>query len=644
MNIQIKEKDPSWFFPKRNGITPSSSGASASVNAGGSSNTFIITEGTNYDSSTLKYSTPVTIANKLAKSIVNFYAEKGITSLMIHDVCGCIGGTALAFADSPAVELVATYEPSVKHAGMLRANIEGYKMGQKILLYQEFFTGAQTVLPGSAMFFDPPWLAVEVEEAGVDKLDYILSDMKLGQYGLDDYLKRYRGIAYVIAFHLPPRYNFLEVSGWRYIYERLEKRTLIYCICDESLPAAKETSGGMVYYKKFWNEIAQEVVTPFASATALDGSAEESKEDDGSWESFVKYSSSLPRYQRDNSLNQAEGTKSWYLQLQKFLYFLLKSFIADETKVIKLVNASSMILWARSFTHSSYDAKDNYESMETVGDGVLKYTFPKFLYHRFPGITPSQLSNYNMYYMSKPFQSDLSIKMGFPGWVRIRNARIKSIDVAEDLFEAFCGTLDYLCDQFGSGMGSSISQGLISLIFKKFRFDPDKAVANPKTQIFEIPTRLQLGTAKDNITNTYIDGVYTITFSQNLLNGLRELGYNFTNPIAKVSNNIKDDADTKAYYEAYNKLYEQGLTQNRVGQLRAEKALALEDPNLVARVKAKALKEYNSTNIQFKLDNNGGTKIMRLLVFKVDGTSEVLSELPDGSNAQLLQAYLDKVY
>jgi dsRNA-specific ribonuclease len=267
--------------------------------------------------------------------------------------------------------------------------------------------------------------------------------------------------------------------------------------------------------------------------------------------------------------NKEEG--AWLSQLQRFVYLTLSTFIGDQARLLRMVDSEAMKVWAKAFTHETFSREYNYESLETMGDAVLKYCFPKLLFERFPDITPGKITNLRNFYMSKVFQASVSQKLKLSSWIRISTERI-TISVHEDLFESFFGALDHVGDSIEPGMGSVLSMNFLRFIFRDFVFDKNREELNSKTKINQTARRLKWGENGITETSTEKNGIHTmtITVSEEGLRYLRDHGMGIENPLGVGTGTSQAQASENAYSEADRKFTEIGLTMKLVDRLRAE--------------------------------------------------------------------------
>jgi dsRNA-specific ribonuclease len=354
---------------------------------------------------------------------------------------------------------------------------------------------------------------------------------------------------------------------------------------------------------------------------------------------FYKSAAKFPRYTAIGGTLE-EITMDWLTQLRMFVVSIMSCVIKDKEMLIQMVNPEAMKIWARAFTHANFDDIQNYESIETMGDGVLKYTFRKLLFRRTPDITDAQISNYDTYYMAKMFQSEMSSLMGFNTWVRMNG--VPTRDIIEDLFESFFGAIDMVGDSMREGMGTTISLMFLNYIFKDRVFDPKRASGNPKTIIVQAASRLYWNSTDttdgvtEHVTENVDNDTYTceIIFNDVGLTFMKVLGIELTNPIASATRRTHAGAEADAYHKSYDLLYNQGFNFDVSTRLRAElELMSISESNpeyslLVERVKAKAMAKYGTSNLQFNIDRSTMSKHtthVDLRIVMDDGTFTTLS-------------------
>jgi dsRNA-specific ribonuclease len=195
-------------------------------------------------------------------------------------------------------------------------------------------------------------------------------------------------------------------------------------------------------------------------------------------------------------------------ELYTYLALLLSKFLERE-HIAAILNKDTISFWRTCFTHVSYDPNydKNYESLESVGDKILSYTFKTFLYGKYDQITASQLNNLDQHYMSTHLQALVSSKMGLSNWLRVKGEVPKGSEkIKEDLLEAFFGTIDTLfIKKFGIGYGVKTCMKFIDKLF--LDVDLNMNIEIPRTFVTQIFDRLGVdrGTHYDTVTEAKSD-------------------------------------------------------------------------------------------------------------------------------------------
>lgn len=144
--------------------------------------------------------------------------------------------------------------------------------------------------------------------------------------------------------------------------------------------------------------------------------------------------------------NKQRDTDRWYRDLVTYLRKMLAP-ISTEEELATLTSAKQQHRWLINFTHSSsnYNKGENYEIMEKLGDGVMRFAFINYLLQKYPELNESEISNLGAHYLSKPNQAPVAMRLGLNRFLIIEI----NIDtgVFEDLLEALFGTLFTIMSQ-----------------------------------------------------------------------------------------------------------------------------------------------------------------------------------------------------
>nr|QBK90114.1 MAG: ribonuclease III [Pithovirus LCPAC102] len=163
----------------------------------------------------------------------------------------------------------------------------------------------------------------------------------------------------------------------------------------------------------------------------------------------------------------------------------------------KLINEDAMGIWKKVFTHKSIDANgiNNYETLEHMGDTVMKTSFDSAVIQKYPDIDEYTISLMNATYVSKLIQREKSIELGLYKWIRI--VIPISIDEHEDLLESLFGALFNIGDRvLGKGNGYSLCSNLAKTLYDVDNIDLNTVLAHPKSAIKEIIEKMHWQTGK----------------------------------------------------------------------------------------------------------------------------------------------------
>lgn len=221
------------IFPVRNGMKPN------------------MKIGRNFNNETLKYATKAKIADLITKNIVKRMRDQ---KFMVIEMNGGIGGMTTALLSNNKVSAVMSFERNVQRRLWLKRNITAYNYGDRAIvpdIDEVGITGDENFkdYKGSVFLFDPPWLPEDYKGGEDYKKYYILKDMKMGKYSLEEWLDKLKDTAYMVVYHLPPGYVLRGVPGWSYEIENAAdsnnkqkvRATVYYCYNSRLTGVGKKT-------------------------------------------------------------------------------------------------------------------------------------------------------------------------------------------------------------------------------------------------------------------------------------------------------------------------------------------------------------------------------------------------------------------
>ena len=218
------------IFPVRNGIKPN------------------MKVGRNFNNETLKYATKAKVADLIVKEIIKRMRDQ---KFMVIEGNGGIGGMTTSLLSNPRISAVMSFERNPQRRLWLKRNITAYNYGDKAIvpdIDEVGLTGDENFkdYKGSVFVFDPPWLPEDYKGGEDYKKYYILKDMKLGKYSLEEWLDKLKDTAYMVVYHLPPGYMLRGVPGWSYEIKKISDKqkvraSVYYCYNSRLTGVGKKT-------------------------------------------------------------------------------------------------------------------------------------------------------------------------------------------------------------------------------------------------------------------------------------------------------------------------------------------------------------------------------------------------------------------
>lgn len=344
-------------------------------------------------------------------------------------------------------------------------------------------------------------------------------------------------------------------------------------------------------------------------------------------------------------------SESWNLKsFQNYIRNILVN-IVKEDMVDRMITRDMMKIWVQAVTHESFDMSANYETIETTGDKTLDYVTLKYLYRRFPNITPKGLTAYKIYYMSKPQQSKFADEMKLTSWLLIDQADLTQ-SIREDMFEAFSGALEKVGDSIADGLGVTFVMNFIILLFSSQSFSKEIAKGDYRSQLEQAGSMLKIDPGKDAIHGGIVirdrknpDNTVTVTIAlkPTLIQFLRDtFNVKMIENFVSITDFTKKKAETRAWYEAYQKMKKIGYTYAFAEEMRYQRNFINHMANneaLVNRVKSKAA-AAGIKNLLFKKPKNTETNVMKTIALVGNNTNGKLVKLsiaraPDERTAEI---------
>ena len=213
---------------------------------------------------------------------------------------------------------------------------------------------------------------------------------------------------------------------------------------------------------------------------------------EGSWKKMLeKLNKSLPEDEIKDPKEKVAGYNKWVLTFVRYLLFQLKYSEADikelSQNILSLENRKRY--WVPSIINESYNAENNYEQLETVGDKVLGSSFAIYLMTRMPKITSESINNLTDHYMSKHYQAVFCKELGLNNW--ILTTFPQNVDIQEDVFESFSGALYMSAENSQRGLGSVLLYKFVEILFEHRDVEsPEVGMGNKSMVIYQYTQKL----------------------------------------------------------------------------------------------------------------------------------------------------------
>lgn len=253
---------------------------------------------------------------------------------------------------------------------------------------------------------------------------------------------------------------------------------------------------------------------------------------------------------------------------QEFIYQVLLNFKMEPERAQRYVDEAGMEKWIQAFTHELVNPSFNYESLEMLGDYVLKSVFTRYLMIRFKGLDPAAINNTNQNYMSENFQPKLAKMLGFDKELERLGRTPKVTDkLLEDTFEAFVGAL-YEVAESKDSMGRAFIEvyNFINWLFKDIPIDIDQ-YGPKKTWVNQTITRFKLEIPFLNmVRRERRNYAYELLIDQTTMDFFANRGIYLEPALGIGYGATQAEASDNTYIDAFEKMISAGITREWVNK------------------------------------------------------------------------------
>lgn len=298
--------------------------------------------------------------------------------------------------------------------------------------------------------------------------------------------------------------------------------------------------------------------------------------------------------------------------LIKFISSIVSNLTKDKDMVNKI---ASDPIWEISFTHTTFNPNigENYEILEKIGDAAMKLAFSEYLFNTFHVISESEISEYQVHYLSKVEQARMSIELGLPKYVL--TPLPTTIHIHEDVLESFFGTLFLLGNTEKPGLGYVLCYNMVIYMFKDVDFEETEFDVT-RTELKEL---LEASGLKDIHEEWVQDkgqtsGVITLGFTEDDYNQLKRAGVSINDrKMAIVRGQTRKVARKEASVIFLDKLYKLMKTKQWQDFMEEKKRPNREINMLMERAKSVAAK-VGYSDLKIKISDNAKKGVYAQLI------------------------------
>jgi len=174
-------------------------------------------------------------------------------------------------------------------------------------------------------------------------------------------------------------------------------------------------------------------------------------------------------------------------EYRDFFQKMLKIAKINQKYADLFTDEAGMKIFLKVVTHPTFDAVNNYQELEFVGDGILKGILSQYILRRFPnyrdidfsskkGTSEGLLSKIRRTIEKKETLSNFALNLGFWDFV-IANDEVKTglrKETLEDVFEAFIGAIVEIVDtRLKEGLGYYYAYNFVKHSLDKFNISTE---------------------------------------------------------------------------------------------------------------------------------------------------------------------------
>jgi len=282
----------------------------------------------------------------------------------------------------------------------------------------------------------------------------------------------------------------------------------------------------------------------------------------------------------------------WKTQVEERVREIVGFCFPDSPLVDSFASQEHLQTWYKALVFETYDINNNYEALEYLGDRILKSVFAAVMFELHPELTNSQMSNLDMFFMSKSRQGDMATDTLQLTPLILTSSNLPDAPpdlapedtskLAVDVFESFFGALWLVGDRVAFGLGYVACYNLLKILLADEEIQ-DEINGDRKTRVTQ---RLQQSSIPPLSVREKEQslGVYQVElfFPSNSIASARRQGLTLPSSIMRGGPDNKRRATEQAYSEALAVLDHAGLSAERAAEISRRNQFEKIDSRLVA--------------------------------------------------------------
>lgn len=183
------------------------------------------------------------------------------------------------------------------------------------------------------------------------------------------------------------------------------------------------------------------------------------------------------------------SSKRWKMAFYNYLKRLVSLCIPNDISDAEKELMTNVVLnnntinneWRNCFTYKlkNLNPGKNYEVYEKMGDKILEYCLILYSRKKYPNISESEITNIRKAVLSKPKQGLIAGYMEFYKWIDLPEELRESVATGEDIFEAFFGAIDTICNKKKMGLSVKLVYTFLENFYEGYTFIDELKIDNP---------------------------------------------------------------------------------------------------------------------------------------------------------------------